>query len=70
MAFIEPLEDNHDDVWFLDSGYSNHICGDLSLFNEIEEEIKKTVRLGNHTQMKVMEKRSVRLFIQGVSHLV
>lgn len=70
MAYIESPEQKQDDVWFLDSGYSNHMCGDSSLFSEIEEGVKRTVRLGNHTQMKVMGKGSVRLSIQGVSHLV
>lgn len=70
MAYIESPEQKQDDVWFLDSGCSNHMCGDSSLFSEIEEGVKRIVRLGNHTQMKVMGKGSVRLSIQGVSHLV
>lgn len=66
----EAQEKNQSDVWFLDSGCSNHMCGDSSLFNEIEKGLNKTVRLGIHTQMKVVGKGSVRLLIEGVSHLV
>ena len=71
MAHIEePQKKHHNDVWFLDSGCSNHMCGELSLFSELNEGIKKTVRLGNHSQMKVMGAGNIRLSIEGVSHLV
>lgn len=70
MACVELHGVNQDDVWFLDSGCSNHMCGDSSLFCELEEGFKKVVRLGNHTRLKVVGKGSVRLFLNGVSLLV
>lgn len=46
------------------------ICGNSSLFSLIKEGLKRIFRLGNHTHMKVDGKGSVRLSIEGVSHLV
>lgn len=70
MAYIESPEQDQNDVWFLDSGCSNHMCGDSSLFIELEEGFNRTVRLGNHTHMKVVGKGSVKLSFQGVSHII
>lgn len=68
MAYLEEMKEN--DVWFLDSGCSNHSCGDISLFTCLEEGYQRKVRLGNHTQMEVKGKDSVRLFFEGISYLV
>lgn len=71
MAHIEePQEKQHIVVWFLDSSCINHMSGELSLFNEMKEGIKKTVKLGNHSQMKVVGAGDIRLSIDGVSHLM
>lgn len=58
MAYIETPEQDHEGVWFLDSGCINHMCGDSSLFSELEG--------GNHMQMRVVGKGSVRLSFQQV----
>lgn len=68
MAYLEEM--NNSDVWFLDLDCSNRMCGDISLFEELEEGYQRNLRLGNHAQMKIMGKRSVRLFSEGVSHLI
>ncbi|XP_031253080.1 uncharacterized protein LOC116111015 [Pistacia vera] len=39
-----------DDVWFLDSGCSNHMTGTRSLFKELDESQKSKVRLGRGVQ--------------------
>ena len=70
MAYVESHGVNRDDVWFLDSGYSNHMCGDRSLFYELDEGFKQTIKLGNHTRMSVIGKGSVRLLLEGINHLV
>lgn len=57
-------------VWFLDSGCSNHMCGDRSLFYELVERFKQMVTLGNHTKMRVVGKGNVRLYLEGVNYLV
>ncbi|KAI5408276.1 hypothetical protein KIW84_054195 [Lathyrus oleraceus] len=36
MAYIDTLGGDRDDVWFIDSGCRNHMCGDSSLFCDLE----------------------------------
>jgi Pol polyprotein len=40
-------------VWFLDSGCSNHMSGEKSLFKKLDETQKGEVRLGDNKQMQV-----------------
>ncbi|KAA3467262.1 Retrovirus-related Pol polyprotein from transposon TNT 1-94 [Gossypium australe] len=41
------------DIWFLDSGCSNHMARIKSLFKELDESYKVKVRLGDDKQMQV-----------------
>ncbi|KAJ0038506.1 hypothetical protein Pint_22086 [Pistacia integerrima] len=45
-----------DDVWFLDSGCSNHMTRTRSLFKELDESQKSEVRLEDNKQIQVEEK--------------
>ncbi|KAL3500670.1 hypothetical protein ACH5RR_039763 [Cinchona calisaya] len=47
------------DIWFLDSGYSNHITGIKSLFKELDESHKLKLRVGDGKQMQVEGKGTV-----------
>ncbi|KAK3030143.1 hypothetical protein RJ639_037664 [Escallonia herrerae] len=40
-------------VWFVDSGYSNHMTGTRSMFKELDESFKKLIRLGDDKQIEV-----------------
>ena len=44
MAYHESFGQSKTDVWFLDSGCGNHMCGDPSLFNRLEDGFQRTVR--------------------------
>ncbi|KAI5412682.1 hypothetical protein KIW84_057362 [Lathyrus oleraceus] len=70
MAYTDTLGGDRDDVWFIDSGGSNHMCGDSSLFCDLEKGFNKVVRLGNYASMNVVGKGNVRLTVKGVNHLV
>lgn len=37
MDFVEPLQTKREEVWFLDSGCSNHMTGNKEWFTELEE---------------------------------
>ncbi|CAJ2638211.1 unnamed protein product [Trifolium pratense] len=37
MSYVELYEAKREDAWFLDSGCSNHMCGDRTVFNELDE---------------------------------
>ncbi|KAJ6411726.1 hypothetical protein OIU84_008328 [Salix udensis] len=66
MAYVEEHGADRNDVWFLDSGCSNHMCGDQVLFDELDAEFKQVVKLGNNMKMNVAGKGTVKLCIDGL----
>ncbi|KAL6345914.1 hypothetical protein AAG906_025194 [Vitis piasezkii] len=46
------------------------MCGDRTMFNELDENFRHSVKLGNNTKMDVMGKGSVKLLLNGVNHVV
>ncbi|KAL4377627.1 hypothetical protein GQ457_02G041370 [Hibiscus cannabinus] len=52
MAWVDSKANNQQ-VWFLDSGCSHHMTGNISLLSELDESYKKTVRLGDSKQLQV-----------------
>ncbi|RVW45687.1 Retrovirus-related Pol polyprotein from transposon TNT 1-94 [Vitis vinifera] len=46
------------------------MCGDRTMFNELDENFRHSVKLGNNTKMDVMGKGSVKLLLDGVNHVV
>lgn len=70
MSYEELHEARREDAWFLDSGCSNHMCGDQAMFSELDEGFKHSVKLGNNTRMNVSGKGNVKLMIDGVNHIV
>lgn len=47
---------NEKDVWFLDSGCSNHMTGNLEMFSSLDENVKSDVTLGNDNKVLVKGK--------------
>jgi hypothetical protein len=70
MSYAEMHDANRNDAWFLDSGCSNHMCGDRTMFHELNEEFKQIVNLGNNSKMSVAEKGNVRLSLNGLNYTV
>ncbi|KAL4317940.1 hypothetical protein GQ457_18G004620 [Hibiscus cannabinus] len=58
MAYQENAA-SHSNIWFLDSGCSNHMTGVKSMFNEIDETFKQKVTLGDNKQIQVEGKGNV-----------
>ena len=52
-------QESSKEVWFLDSGCSNHMSGSKEIFSVIDESVKSEVKLGNDHQILVMEKGSI-----------
>ena len=67
---MELYEAKREDAWFIDSGCSNHMCGDRAMFSELDERFQHVVKLGNNTRMNVIGKGSVKLLLNGVNHVV
>ncbi|XP_074318153.1 uncharacterized protein LOC141654945 [Silene latifolia] len=57
MAYEVPHQKKQEEVWFLDSGCSNHMTGNKEWFYDMEENFSRTVKLGNDTKMAVVAKR-------------
>ncbi|KAL0313353.1 UNVERIFIED_CONTAM: Retrovirus-related Pol polyprotein from transposon TNT 1-94 [Sesamum radiatum] len=70
MAHTELNGARKEDAWFLDSGCSNHMCGDPTMFSELDDGFRHSVKLGNNTKMSVMGIGTVNLLLNGVSHIV
>lgn len=61
MSYMGENEARREDVWFLDSSCSNHMCGDKALFCDLNEGFRQIVKLGNNSRMSVLGKGNVRL---------
>lgn len=46
------------------------MCGDKSLFTDLNEDFRQKVKLGNNTRMDVLGKGNVRLKVSGFTHVV
>lgn len=70
MAVVQENEATRQDAWFLDSGCSNHMCGDKGMFTDMVEGHKHYVKCGNNSRMSIARKGSVRLVFEGTTFLV
>lgn len=57
-------------VWFLDSGCSNHMCGNKEWFFGLDESFRFSVRLGDNSTMMVMGKGNIKLRIDGLIQVI
>jgi len=70
MSYVDHNEAKREDVWFMDSGCSNHMCEDKTLFSDLNESFTQMVKLGNNSKMSLRGKGNVRLLVSGVVHVV
>jgi hypothetical protein len=61
MAFHTKNHKCEQDVWYLDTGCSNHMCGSKSLFSHLNEEFHTTVSFGDHSKVNVMGKGDIQI---------
>ncbi|RDX88105.1 hypothetical protein CR513_30341, partial [Mucuna pruriens] len=69
MAIVDTGA-NRNVTWFLDSGCSNHMCGDKGVFVEMVSEAKHFIKCGNNSRMTVVRTGSVRLVFNGIAFLI
>lgn len=70
MSYVQMKDTGNGDVWYLDSGCSNHMSGYTALFCNLDESFRHTVRLGNDSKMMVMGKGNTTLKLNGFNHVV
>ena len=49
------------DVWYLDTGCSNHMCDKKELFSQLDESIQGDVNFGNKSKVSIMGKCNVKI---------
>ncbi|KAI9194330.1 hypothetical protein LWI28_005134 [Acer negundo] len=70
MSYVELNQSRREDVWFLYSGYSNHICGNKQWFSDLDKEFQQSVKLRNNSKIDVLGKGNIRLHIAGVTKII
>lgn len=65
MAQTNSHNSEKGNVWFLNSDFSNHMCGTKGRFFELDETFKESVKLGDNRRPEVKGNGSVRLRIEG-----
>lgn len=65
MAHIEMKGEEEEQMWFLDSGCSNHMCGVKEWFLELDENFRQSVKLRDDRKLSVEGKGNLRLRING-----
>ncbi|KAI5446607.1 hypothetical protein KIW84_014444 [Lathyrus oleraceus] len=70
MSYLEKHQANREEVWFLNSGCSNHMTGCKDWFFELEEGLNRSVKLGNETRMSVGGKGSVKVQVNGATQVI
>ncbi|XP_051147527.1 uncharacterized protein LOC127262758 [Andrographis paniculata] len=69
MAYADDHETKTSDAWFLDTGCSNHMCSDRSVFSSFVDDIIHSLRCGNNTTMQVAGKGNVKLVFNGIQFM-
>ncbi|WKA06415.1 hypothetical protein VitviT2T_024314 [Vitis vinifera] len=70
MSYVELNQSRKEDVWFLDSGCRNHMCGNKLWFSDLDEEFRQSVNLGNNSKMTVLGKGNIRMQVYGVTQVI
>lgn len=59
LMVCHSKENTHKNMWYLDTGCSNHMCGDRSVFSELDESFHNTVKFGDNSTVPVEGKGKV-----------
>lgn len=54
------FENDLENVWYLDNGASNHMSGNRSFFQELDETITGQVRFGYDSRIDIVGRGSIR----------
>ncbi|XP_068319697.1 uncharacterized protein [Pyrus communis] len=67
---MDIKEDNKEELWFLDSGCINHMCGKKELFIDLDDTFRKSVKLGNNSSLDVIGMRNIRMEVNGIMQVI
>lgn len=66
----QQLPEAEKDTWFIDSGCSNHMCGDKGMFTSLDTTFTHNVKLGNNAKLEVIGKGEVKLRFNGINYVI
>ena len=67
MSYIEFKQIEMEEVWFLNSGCSNHMTRNKRWFTKFVESFSQIVKPGNNTRMVVVGKGRIRMQVNGLT---
>ncbi|XP_050379447.1 uncharacterized protein LOC126796753 [Argentina anserina] len=70
MTHVELNNARREEVWFLHSGFSNHMTGNKEWFTLIDEQFRQSVKLDNNSKMTVFGRGNVRLHVDGITQVI
>ncbi|XP_018498687.2 uncharacterized protein LOC108865752 [Pyrus x bretschneideri] len=70
MAYVDIEEVDREELWFLDSGCNNHMCGKKEMFTDLDETFRKSMKLRNNSSLAVLGKGNVRMEVNGIMQVI
>ena len=61
LIAVQANQEPESDVWYVDTGCSNHMCGSKSSFSYLNECFHSTVCFGDCSTVKVMGKDDIEI---------
>ena len=61
--------DADENIWYLDTSRSNHLCGKNELFSSLDESIKSLVKYGNNANIPILEKGQISIKLNDGSQI-
>lgn len=60
-------EETQQNMWYLDTGCSNHMCGEKEAFSNLDESFRSSVKFGDNSKISVIGKGKVTIQTKGNS---
>ncbi|MCI62854.1 retrovirus-related Pol polyprotein from transposon TNT 1-94, partial [Trifolium medium] len=70
MAHQGTKTSAYDEVWFLDSGCSNHMVGTKEWLFDFNENVREFVKLDDDSRIQVQGKGNLKLCIGGITQVL
>ncbi|KAL3609588.1 hypothetical protein D5086_000608, partial [Populus alba] len=64
----QRLGENQENIWYLDSGASNHMCGQRDLFGDLDETIQGLVTFGDTLKVPFKGKGNISIKLKNGDH--
>lgn len=58
-------QESSSNIWFLDSGRSNHMIGNSGLFASLDDSMKSGVKLGNDSKVSIIGKGVINILTKN-----